>query len=172
MPAREPLPPPPRPPAGADPTALLGWLILVQRWLEKVYRRTDAALQLAWTQLDTAGSRLQDLDERPHSALQDVVLADALGTDDATPKHLTDAEAKAGADHRAATSGAHGATGALIGAGDLATGLTAGVVFRAGAVADLGLNVTDPPTRVEVQAIGDKVDELLARLRAAGLLTP
>jgi hypothetical protein len=172
MAAREPLPPPPRPPAGADPAALRGWLPLVQRWLEKVYRRTDAALQLAWTQLDTAGSRLEDLDQRPHSALQDVALADAQGTDAATPKHLTDAEARAGADHRAATSGAHGATGALIGAGDLATDLTAGVVFRAGAVADLNLAASDPPTQAQVQAIGDKVDELLSRLRAAGLLTP
>jgi hypothetical protein len=172
MPTREPLPPPPRPPGGADPAALAGWLPLVQRWLEKVYRRTDAALQLAWAQLDTAGSRLEDLDERPHSALQDVALADPLGTDAATPKHLTDAVAKAGADHRNQTSGAHGATGALIGAGDLATGVAAGVVFRADAVADLNLAASDPPTQGQVQAIGDKVDELLSRLRAAGLLTP
>jgi len=172
MAEREPLPPPPKPPGGADRASLLGWLVLVQRWLEKVYRRIDTALQLAWAQLDTAGSKLADLDDRPHSALQDVALADESGTDAVTPKHLTDAQAKAGADHRNATSGVHGATGAVIGAGDLATGVTAGVVFRTDPVADLNLTASNPPTQSEVQAIGDKVDELLARLRAAGLLTP
>lgn len=172
MAAREPLPPPPPPPGGADGPVLLGWLVMVQRWLEKVYRRVDAALQLAWDQLDTAGSRLEDLDDRPHGILQDVALADETGADGATPKHLTDLQAKADADHRNATSGAHGATGALIGAGDLATPATAGVVFRADPVADLNLPASNPPTQGEVQAIGDKVDELLARLRAAGLLTP
>lgn len=39
------------------------------------------------------------------------------------------------------------------------------------AVADLGLTITDPPTDVEVQAISDKVDELLASLRAAGIIS-
>jgi hypothetical protein len=172
MAAREPLPPPPAPPGGIDGVALLGWLVQVQRWLEKAYRRIDAALQLAWVQLDTAGSRLEDLDDRPHAALQDVVLADEGGADSTTAKHLTDIQAKAAVDHRNATSGAHGATGALIGAGDLATPGTAGVVFRADAVADLNLSASNPPTQGEVQAVGDKLDELLARLRAAGLLTP
>lgn len=34
-------------------------------------------------------------------------------------------------------------------------------------VADLGLTITDPPTQADVQAISDKVDELLTKMRAA-----
>jgi hypothetical protein len=34
------------------------------------------------------------------------------------------------------------------------------------AVADLNQTISDPPTQAEVQAISDKVDELLAALRA------
>jgi hypothetical protein len=172
MATREPLPPPPRSPATSEGPALASWLVLVQRWLEKAYRRIDAALQLAWQQIDTAGSKLADLETRPHSALQDVEIADATGADDTTPRHLTDADAKAGADHRNATSDVHGATGAVVGAGDLATPVTSGVVFQADAVADLNLAPSNPPTQAEVQAIGVKLDELLGRLRAAGLLNP
>jgi len=172
MAEREPLPPPPRSPATVEGPALSSWLVLVQRWLEKAYRRIDAALQLAWQQIDTAGSKLDDLETRPHSALQDVEIADETGTDDVTPKHLTDADAKAAADHRSATSNVHGATGAVIGASDLATTDTAGVAFQADGVADLNLASSNPPTQAEVQAIGDKLDELLGRLRAAGLMNP
>lgn len=52
-------------------------------------------------------------------------------------------------------------------AGDL-SGLPA--VEPAAAVADLALTVTDPPTQAEVQSIADKLDDLLASLRTAGLL--
>lgn len=38
---------------------------------------------------------------------------------------------------------------------------------QAAAVADLDLTVTDPPTQAEVQAIADKMDELLAAMRAS-----
>lgn len=34
-------------------------------------------------------------------------------------------------------------------------------------IADLNQTITNPPTQAEVQAISDKVDELLAALRAA-----
>lgn len=36
------------------------------------------------------------------------------------------------------------------------------------AVADLTLAITNPPTQAEVQAVSDKVDELLAALRSGG----
>ena len=32
---------------------------------------------------------------------------------------------------------------------------------------DLGLTISNPPTQVEVQAVSDKVDELLTKMRAA-----
>lgn len=41
---------------------------------------------------------------------------------------------------------------------------------QAAAVADLNQTISDPPTQAEVQAISDKIDELLAALRAAGLM--
>lgn len=44
---------------------------------------------------------------------------------------------------------------------------TEGVV---GSVEDLDQTIADPPTQAEVQAISDKVDELLAALRSAGIL--
>lgn len=49
-----------------------------------------------------------------------------------------------------------------------ATTLRAGRVRQAGAVADLDQTISASPTQAEVQAISDKVDELLAALRAAG----
>lgn len=41
---------------------------------------------------------------------------------------------------------------------------------RIEAVSDLNQTVTDPPTQAEVQAVSDKVDELLAELRASQLM--
>lgn len=40
------------------------------------------------------------------------------------------------------------------------------------AIADLNQTISNPPTQAEVQAISDKVDDILAALRTAGLLTP
>lgn len=42
--------------------------------------------------------------------------------------------------------------------------------MQAAAVADLSQTITNPPTQAEVQAISDKIDELLASLRTANLL--
>ena len=44
------------------------------------------------------------------------------------------------------------------------------VRVQAAAVADLNQTISASPTQAEVQAISDKVDELLASLRTAGLL--
>lgn len=54
---------------------------------------------------------------------------------------------------------------------DTATTGTAGLVEMAAAVADLNQTIAGPSI-AEVQAISDKVDELLASLRAAGILAP
>lgn len=147
---REPIPPPPGPPpVGSDP-----WLLQVQRWLEKVYRRIDAALAIAWQQIDTAGSKVSDLGDHSHDSLTE---NGGTGSHDAIAAHV------------AATS-AHGATGDLVGNLDLATGAVAGVVRQASALADLNLTASNPPTQAEVQAVSDKVDALLAKLRTAGIL--
>lgn len=53
---------------------------------------------------------------------------------------------------------------------DAASKAVAGVVRMAEAVSDLGATVSDPPAQAEVQAIADKIDELLAALRATGIL--
>lgn len=50
----------------------------------------------------------------------------------------------------------------------LATTALAGRVRKAAVVADLDQTVSATPTQAEVQAISDKVDELLAAQRAAG----
>jgi hypothetical protein len=64
---------------------------------------------------------------------------------------------------------AHGATGDIVGDQDYATTLAYGVVKQASAVADLNQTIAGPSI-AEVQAISDKVDELLAALRTAGVL--
>lgn len=46
------------------------------------------------------------------------------------------------------------------------------VVGDQAAIADLNQDISDPPTEAEVQAISDKVDEILAMLRTSGVLTP
>lgn len=53
---------------------------------------------------------------------------------------------------------------------EIADAIDAGSNAQAAAVADLGQTISDPPTQAEVQAISDKVDELLAAMRAAGQL--
>lgn len=45
-----------------------------------------------------------------------------------------------------------------------------GNVLQATAVSDLNQTITNPPTQAEVQALSDKVDELLAAMRTAGQL--
>lgn len=53
---------------------------------------------------------------------------------------------------------------------ELAAAVDSGSNAQAAAVADLNQTISDPPTQAEVQAISDKMDELLASLRAANLL--
>lgn len=43
---------------------------------------------------------------------------------------------------------------------------------QAAAVADLNQTITNPPTQAEVQAITDKIDELLDALRTTGVIAP
>jgi len=53
---------------------------------------------------------------------------------------------------------------------DAASEALAGVVKMAAAVADLSQSITNPPTQAEVTAIQNKVNALLAALRAAGVV--
>jgi len=51
---------------------------------------------------------------------------------------------------------------------DTATAAKEGIVLAAANVAQLAQAVSNPPTQAEVQALSDKVDELLAALVASG----
>ena len=51
-----------------------------------------------------------------------------------------------------------------------ASGSTNFVLAQQAAEADLNQTITDPPTQAEVQAISDKIDALLAKLRSANVL--
>lgn len=130
----------------------------------------DAITTLLWADVDKTGSALTDIETRPHSALQGIGEADSASSDATKDKHVSNAQMKAAADHIAATN-AHGATGDLIGAGDLATTGAAGVIVQGAAVADLGQTISVMPNQAEVQAISDKIDELLASLRAGAIDT-
>jgi len=54
--------------------------------------------------------------------------------------------------------------------GTPATISAAGVVSQMAAISDLSQTISSPPTQAEVQAISDKVDEVLAAMRTAGIL--
>lgn len=138
-------------------------------WFTQIFTRLTSASQTLWSQIDTANSALTDLEDRSHSLLENVLSVDETDSDTTKNKHTSNALAKSSADHQAATS-AHGAIGDLIGSGNTASVASAGVVLQATAVSDLGQNISDPPTETEVQAISDKIDELLASLRTAGVV--
>lgn len=53
---------------------------------------------------------------------------------------------------------------------DAATTSNFGLVKKIATIADLNQTITNPPTQAEVQAISDKIDELLAAARTAGVL--
>ena len=48
---------------------------------------------------------------------------------------------------------------------DVNTAIVSGSAGPVGAVSPLGLTVSDPPTQAEVQAIADKIDEMLQLLQ-------
>lgn len=77
---------------------------------------------------------------------------------DATADEAAAAEASADAADASADAAAASAADAEAAA--------AAIDAAATAVADLNQTISDPPTQAEVQAISDKVDELLAALRA------
>jgi len=58
----------------------------------------------------------------------------------------------------------------VIGVGNTASTVSVGVVLQATAVADLNQTITNPPTQAEVQAISNKIDELLSSLKTAGTM--
>ncbi|GAH15912.1 unnamed protein product [marine sediment metagenome] len=81
--------------------------------------------------------------------LDNVLSVDETDSDATKNKHTSNALEKASADHQAATT-AHGRS-------------------QAAAVSDLDQMISGPSV-AEVQAISDKVDELLASLRTSGTL--
>lgn len=140
--ANNPLPPLPR---GTDP-ALEQWL------LKAVIPRITKPEALLWNQFKKAGSDVNDLE---------------------TP------ETTESTDHREAAS-AHGATGDLVGSGNFATDLKGGVVKQTGVIADIStgtLTIGGTYNQTQVNAVAtatkntsNKVDELLAALRSAGIV--
>jgi len=154
-----PLPPPPR--SVADRVLF--------KWLSTIYARLTTANQILWDQVDKASSALADLEDRSHSVLENVLSVDETSSDATKNKHTSNALAKDSADHQAATN-AHGATGSVIGSGNIASTVSVGVVLQATDVAALSQTITNPPTQAEVQAISNKIDELLSSLKTAGTM--
>lgn len=85
------LPPPPR------TTDVRMWA----SWYDAVYRFLTGALTIDWAVVSKIGSKLSDLETRPHSDLQSILGADATSSDTTQNKHISNAQAKkweAGAD--------------------------------------------------------------------------
>jgi hypothetical protein len=119
-------------------------------WLTKeVYPRITQQSALKWGQVDSSDGSVDDL--QPGS----------LG------EHIADTDA-------------HGASGDIVGVDDRPTSTVGGSVLLAGAVTDISLTAIVPgvaysQTEVtnianQVKAVADKLDALLAALRAAGVL--
>lgn len=144
------------------PTGLFTWLI-------QLHNRVNENIQILWPQVDTTDADIADFGNKSHQSLDNILPAVDTSTDATQNRHISDSQAKGWTDHVSATS-AHGATGAVIGVGDTATTTTPGVVSQTAAVVDLNQTISNPPTTSEVQAISDKIDELLGKMRSSGQL--
>lgn len=163
------------------------------RWWNNVRTLLGDAAQIVWTQINFTGSLLTSIETRLHSNLQTIEGADDTDTDATQNKHVSNNDMKVNTDHVAATS-AHGATGAVIGAGDLATTIAVGVVLEAAAVTDAvastvsvtSADATDLTTNntltneikgdvntlvTDVNAVKDQLNSLMANLRTSGALS-
>ncbi len=109
----------------------------------------------------------------------DAIKWDQIAKSGASVEDLEISDSEAAANHRAATS-AHGATGDLVGQGDLATTSVAGVVKQAATVSDVAASLVNPSpayseaeaqsVATQVKTVSDRLDTLLAALRASGSL--
>lgn len=82
----------PRPPAHDDRTQ---WGL----WFDAVYKSLSGITGLLWNAIDKTGSRLSDIETRPHSDLQSIQELNVSSTDDTKNRHLSDAQAKVWQDH-------------------------------------------------------------------------
>jgi hypothetical protein len=146
-------------------------------WFRQLWNASrDTITSLLWADIDKTGSTLADIETRTHSALQSIGEADDTDTDTVKDKHVSNAQVKGYADatsaattHIAATN-AHGATGDLIGAGDLADTGAAGVIVQGAAVADVAsadaATQTAGYVQADVQSIATLANETKAQLNA------
>lgn len=139
-------------------------------WFARLWNEVrDTITTILWADIDKAGSTLADIETRAHASLQSIGEADSADTDTTKDKHVSNAQMKAAADHIAATN-AHGATGDLIGSGDLATTGAAGVIAQGAAVADIAsadaATQTAGYVQADVQSIATLANETKAQLNA------
>ena len=132
-------------PAPVDPTNRRAWV----RWADELRRFVTTAGQFGWSQVDKTGSSLADLATRSHTDLT------SIGTN--THAQI-DTHVSAANPHSGSASTNTGTTA------------TAGLQKQVAAVTDLSQTISATYSQAEVQAISDKVDELLAAQRLAGTL--
>ncbi len=121
--------------ANSFPPVPQGILKAQQLFFEALRKRVSDDAAILWTQVSKAGSNLTDFPVRPHSALQSILAVDPADADTVRNKHVSNADLKVNADHRAASS-AHGSNGNIVGFSDLAGTSTVGLVKKAVAVTD------------------------------------
>jgi len=191
------LPPPPR---DLITQGQIDWRSFY-RWLVQLRDLLQNDTQFDWSQIDFTGSDIADIASRLHSDLQSILEVDDTDTDTDKDKHVSNALAKSWTDgvsdlatHEADTS-PHGATGDIVGEGDIATTAVYGVLKQAVAVGDAaaptaylahssgGITVTSTAAtdldttaaaletlRNETAALTTKVNDLLATLRTSDAL--
>ena len=177
---------PPGAPRDAPAWFILFWVGVLKWWTARLKPHLVKENRLGWTQTSKTGSSVADLTDHSHASLTDVLQADETSADTAGYKHVSNAQMKANKDHRDANSDVHGATGRIVGRGDLATTLQTGVVLQAAARSDSAATVTTADAagvtydaaeetllnelKADHNTLVVQFNDLLAKLRTAGVL--
>ncbi len=102
--SQTPLPPLPRDPIAYVKQGFTGQTVIALNsswvwWFGQLQRALSLVGGIDWDKLNKSGSKLSDIETRPHSQLQSIEQADDTSTDATGGKHTTNAQLKGYSDH-------------------------------------------------------------------------
>lgn len=142
-------------------------------WIREANQLLSQEGGTAWQLLNFSGSKLSDIETRPHSDLTSIDAADDTDTDNTFDKHVSNAIMKASKDHRDSDA-AHGSNGDIVGFLDLADTLTVGLVLKGATMNEVTLTAGATYTSNEQDMINDlkaQLNSLRTSLQAAGVIS-